>query len=88
MHISNDVHFYFQCVIMFSIPWSIAACVDVDGRHKFDAFYKDLLGGKFDEHPAPKVLGKIDVPMPGEHNVYDVFFEVNILLTIFKYIPF
>ncbi|XP_052285538.1 dynein axonemal heavy chain 12-like isoform X2 [Dreissena polymorpha] len=62
-------------VILFSIPWSIGAVVDVDGRHKFDAFFKELLSGKFEKHPIPKLINKFDVPIPPEHSVYDIFFE-------------
>ncbi|XP_069101059.1 dynein axonemal heavy chain 12-like isoform X1 [Argopecten irradians] len=61
--------------VLFSIPWSIAACVDVDGRDKFDNFYKDIVGGKMDNHPVPKAIGKLDVPLPSEQSVYNVFFE-------------
>lgn len=66
---------------MFSIPWSVAACVDVDGRAKFDAYYKELLAGKFEESPVPKAVGKFDVPLPNEQQVYDVFYEVKCLLS-------
>jgi len=65
-----------QCVVLFAIPWSIGAVVDVDGRHKFDAYYKDLLSGKFEKFPIPKLINKFDVPIPPEQAVYDVFFEV------------
>ncbi|XP_052780138.1 dynein axonemal heavy chain 12-like isoform X1 [Mya arenaria] len=63
------------CVVLFSIPWSIGAVVDVDGRHKFDAFFKDLLAGKMEQHPIPKAINKFDVPIPTEQGVYDIFFE-------------
>jgi dynein heavy chain len=63
---------------LFSIPWSIAACVDNDGRTKFDTFYKELISGKMEEFPVPKAVGKFDVPMPENQNVYEVFYEVSI----------
>lgn len=72
----------FQCVVLFSIPWSIGAVVDFDGRHKFDVFYKDLLAGKFEESPIPKVINKFDVPIPPEQLVYDVYFEVKFCCNI------
>jgi dynein heavy chain len=62
--------------MLFSIPWTIAAVVDNDGRQKFDAFYKDLLNGKIETSPVPKSIGKFDVPIPDAMNCYDVFFEV------------
>lgn len=64
--------------MLFSIPWSIAAVVDNDGRQKFDSFYKELLSGKNESCPVPKSVGKFDVPMPDAMSCYDVFFEVNI----------
>lgn len=64
--------------MLFSIPWSIAAVVDNDGRQKFDSFYKELLGGKIDSSPVPKSVGKFEVPMPDAMSCYDVFFEVKI----------
>ena len=69
----------FQCSMLFSIPWSIAAVVDNDGRQKFDTFYKELLGGKIESSPVPKSVGKFEVPMPDAMSCYDVFFEVIII---------
>lgn len=71
--------FLFQNVVQFSIPWSIGAVVDVDGRQKFDTFFKDLVIGKFEKHPVPKQLGKFDVPIPTDISIYDVYFEVMCL---------
>eukprot|EP00105_Crassostrea_gigas_P043640 XP_019927788.1 PREDICTED: dynein heavy chain 12, axonemal isoform X3 [Crassostrea gigas] len=70
-HIKN----YSMCAMLFSIPWSIAAVVDNDGRQKFDSFYKELLSGKNESCPVPKSVGKFDVPMPDAMSCYDVFFE-------------
>lgn len=64
---------------MFSIPWSIGGCLDVDSRKKFDVFYRDLLSGKFDENPVPKEIGKLEIPFPPEQTTYDYFFEVSAL---------
>lgn len=63
---------------MFSIPWSIGACVDADGRNKFDVFFKELISGKQEEFPMPKALGtKLDVPIPDNMHVYEIFYEVS-----------
>ena len=62
---------------MFSLVWSIAGVIDVDGRTKFDAFYRELLAGKNEDHPAPKVIGKIEIPIPENGFVYDFCFEVS-----------
>ena len=74
----------FQCSMLFSIPWSIAAVVDNDGRQKFDTFYKELLGGKIESSPVPKSVGKFEVPMPDAMSCYDVFFEVIIINNVYK----
>lgn len=69
-------HICLQAAVMFSIPWSIAAVVDVDGREKFDAFFRDLLTGKDEKNPIPKDIGKIEIPFPDNGMVYDYCFEV------------
>nr|KAG5708500.1 hypothetical protein BaRGS_026227 [Batillaria attramentaria] len=61
--------------ILFAIPWSIGGCMDNDSRKKFDVYYREVLAGKFDEHPLPKELGKLELPFPAEHTTYDFFFE-------------
>ena len=50
---------------------------DPDGREKFDKFYRELITGKFEEHPIPKVLGKLEVPLPDSGLIYDYCFEVH-----------
>ena len=57
--------------------WSLGATVNKDGRDKFDAFLRDLMGGKMEEHEMPAVVGKIDTPIPPEGLVYDYLFEVQ-----------
>ena len=54
--------------------------VDVDGRHKFDHFFKELVGGQTPDAPVPKAVGKLEVPLPND-SVYDIYFEV-----IFDYV--
>ena len=71
--------------MFFSIPWSIGGVIDVDGREKFDKYYRDLLSGKFEEHPIPKVLTKLDAPMPETGLVYDYCFEVCIKIISTKF---
>ncbi len=63
---------------MFAVPWSIGAVVDVDGREKFDTFFREILAGKDEEHPLPKAVGaKIEVPFPDHGMVYDYCYEVG-----------
>lgn len=57
--------------------WSLGATVNKDGRDKFDAYLRDLMGGKMEEHEIPAVVGKIDTPIPPEGLVYDYLFEVQ-----------
>lgn len=65
--------------------WSVGACVDTDSRVKFDAFFKDLIAGKNEEHPIPSLVGKIEAPIPNEGLVYDYLFEVSLyIITILK----
>ena len=61
---------------MFALVWSVGACVDTDSRVKFDAFFKDLVAGKIEEHAIPSLVGKIEAPIPNEGLVYDYLFEV------------
>lgn len=65
-----------QSAILFSVPWSLGGVTDNDGRHKFDQFYRDLLAGKLEAFPVPKVLGKVEVPFPDNGLVYDYMYEV------------
>jgi len=59
---------------LFSIPWSIGAALDPDGRDKFDTYFKDILMGKLT--PVPKDIGKLEVPFPEAGLVYDYNYEV------------
>ena len=62
---------------MFSAVWSIGATCDGDSRIKFDKFVRDLLLGKLEEHPVPKMIGKIDIMFPDQGLVYDWMYEVS-----------
>ena len=67
-----------QSSFLFGMVWSAGACVDTDSRVKFDAFFKDLMAGKNEEHPMPSIVGKIEAPIPADGLVYDYLFEVMI----------
>lgn len=54
--------------------------MDTESRVKFDAFFKDLMAGKNEEHPIPSIVGKIESPIPHEGLVYDYMFEVRLIL--------
>ena len=81
---NDSISFCLQSAVLFAIPWTIGAVVDVDGRHKFDAFYKELVGGHTEDAPLPKAVGKLEVPLPND-SVYDIYFEVrNCLSCVMK----
>lgn len=67
----------FQAAILFAVPWSIGAVVDVDGRTLFDAFFRDLYQGKIEDFPIPKVVSKLEVPFPENQSIYDFWYEVR-----------
>lgn len=71
------VFYWLQSSFLFSMVWSVGACVDTDSRVKFDAFFKDLMAGKIEEHPIPSLVGKIEAPIPNEGLIYDYLFEVR-----------
>ena len=69
--------YLFQSSFLFSMVWSVGACVDTDSRAKFDVYLKDLMAGKNEECPIPSIVGKIESPIPNEGLVYDYLFEVR-----------
>jgi hypothetical protein len=66
-----------QASILFSIPWTIAGCVDADGRKKFHEFYSEVLDGKNKDYPIPDEIKKVEAMFPPEQTVWDYFFEVS-----------
>ena len=71
-----------QAIVIFSIPWSLAAVVDVDSRQKFDGFYRQLLQGEMQDVPVPDCLvGKLNVPSAGDGLIYDFCWEVRITVS-------
>ena len=66
-----------QASVLFGIPWSIGGVLDVDGREKFDKFYREILLGHDEDLPMPKVMGnKLEIPYPENGLVYDYAYEV------------
>jgi len=67
-----------QSIVIFTIPWSIAAVVDIDGRQKFDQFYRQLLHGDIQDFPVPKCLvGKLELPS-SDGLIYDFCWDVRV----------
>uniref|UniRef100_A0A0L8HIS0 Uncharacterized protein n=1 Tax=Octopus bimaculoides TaxID=37653 RepID=A0A0L8HIS0_OCTBM len=75
---SKRMRSYIQSAIMFAIPWSIGAVIDVDGRLAFDSFFRELYLGKNESYPIPKAIGKIDIPIPEVFSIYDYWFEFKL----------
>ncbi|KAH9490581.1 Dynein heavy chain 12, axonemal [Bulinus truncatus] len=61
--------------VLFAIPWTIAGCINNDGRKKFHDFYYQLLDGKNSEFPVPDDIKKIEVMFPQDNTVYDYFYD-------------
>lgn len=61
----------------FGMTWSLGGGIDVDGRAKFDQYFRNLMMGKDEELPVPKELGKIDFIPPDNGTIYDFGYEVN-----------
>ena len=55
--------------------WTVGATCDLNGREKFNEFFRDLVGGKLEDHEFPPAINKIDCPIPPEGLVYDYLFE-------------
>ena len=56
----------------------MGATCDKDGHEKFDAFFRDLVSGKMEDHEMPAMVGKIECPIPPEGLVYDHLFDVRL----------
>ncbi|XP_032996859.1 dynein heavy chain 12, axonemal [Lacerta agilis] len=61
----------------FATVWSIGGTCDGDGRVLFDAFMRDIIGGKMDKHPMPAAVGKWEHPFEERGMVYDFMFEMK-----------
>lgn len=44
--VASDIGKATEGCLLFSIIWTIGACVDGDGRKKFDAFFRLILAGE------------------------------------------
>ncbi len=74
-----------QSAFLFGVVWSIGGLTDYEGRQKFDQFLKELINGKNEQNPIPKLIGKIEVPFPEAGTVYDFTFEVSLVLLQLTY---
>ena len=66
-----------QGVFLFSLTWSVAGVVDLDGRRKFSSFLIKMQHGDDYEHPLDKEVGKIEVPYPDDKVVHDFMWTMS-----------
>jgi len=65
-HLNLQKHL--ESVFLFSLIWSIGACVDVDGRAQFDAFLREV--------SREVNMHKLTLHFPSAGQVYDYIFNV------------
>lgn len=62
---SQQITMWLQGLFLFVVVWSLGGTITGDSRKKFDVFFRDLITGKMEEHPQPKVTTlKKDVHFP------------------------
>ena len=54
--------------------------MDIEGRKKFDVFYRDLLLGKVKEYPIPEEITKVEIIFPQENATFDYYYEASLWL--------
>ena len=67
---------FVETCFTFALVWSIGISVDIEGRAKFDAFYRDLLAGKVEASPPPPKR-KIQNSFPERGMVYDYVWDLE-----------
>ncbi|CAF3858466.1 unnamed protein product, partial [Rotaria magnacalcarata] len=70
---NKNIRSWLIYVAHWACVWSLGATGDTDSRVKFDAFFRDLLRGKFE--PIPDIFqGKFDLQIPEKGLVHDYYF--------------
>ena len=49
-----QITLWMQGLFLFSLIWSLGATLDGDSRKKFDAYFRNIVGGTDADHPKPK----------------------------------
>uniref|UniRef100_A0A7S3HTS3 Dynein heavy chain n=1 Tax=Spumella elongata TaxID=89044 RepID=A0A7S3HTS3_9STRA len=87
--VASDVPKAIEGCYIYAMIWSVGACVDGEGRKKFDVFLRSLLNGacyQSDEYKDFKIKNPAYVetsdrtaiqPVPDEGVVYDYFFDAK-----------
>jgi len=70
---NKNVRSWLIYTIQWACIWSIGATSDTDSRIKFDAYFRDLLRGKFEAIPDI-VQGKFELQIPEKGLVHDYYF--------------
>ncbi|KAM4651998.1 dynein axonemal heavy chain 12 [Discoglossus pictus] len=74
---NKNIRIWIMACFGFSIVWSIGGCCDTDSRIKFDAFLKEIIAGKNEDHTVPAAVGKWECPFDDKGLVYDYMYELK-----------
>ncbi|XP_029456789.1 LOW QUALITY PROTEIN: dynein heavy chain 12, axonemal [Rhinatrema bivittatum] len=74
---NKNIRTWIMACFAFSMIWSIGGSCDTDSRTKFDAFIKEILAGKCENHPIPAAVGKWECPFDDKGLVYDYMYELK-----------
>ncbi|KAL4617872.1 dynein heavy chain 3, axonemal [Arapaima gigas] len=67
---------WLQGLFLFAVVWGLGGTINGESRKKFDAFYRNLVIGKNEQHPLPKsVTLTTNVAFPETGSVYDYYFQ-------------
>ena len=70
---------------LFALTWSIGASVDLEGREKFDEYFRNLTSGKINEKVLnPQTLQEYDTGIPAGRKIQNPFPDKG---TIYSYVP-
>ena len=70
------IYLWLQGLFLFSLVWSIGANLNVDGRDRFNIFFRDVIAGINPQYQKPKTvkLTKSNI-FPERGTIYDYYFE-------------
>ena len=85
--VASDLPKAIEGCFLFSMIWSVGACVDGEGRRKFDLFFRAVLAGQIEQSPeyldfkiknpdyVSEPTREAKVPVPEGDDVYSYFFD-------------
>ncbi|XP_015730362.1 dynein heavy chain 12, axonemal isoform X1 [Coturnix japonica] len=74
---SKNIRVWIMASFAFATVWSIGGTCDSDSRILFDAFLREILAGKSETNPIPKIVGKWECPFEEKGLVYDYVYEMK-----------